>query len=79
MGEYLNRVTLIGRLGHDPEFRSTSGGRPLATLSVVTSETWEKEGQREERATWHRVVVFADPLVTYARDWLSKATSVNEV
>jgi single-strand DNA-binding protein len=53
----LNKVTLIGNLGADPEVRSTASGQRVATLSVATSRQWNNAaGERQEKTEWHRVV-----------------------
>ena len=56
----VNKVILVGNLGQDPEIRYTQDGRPIANLSVATSETWkDKEtGERKEKTEWHRVTIF---------------------
>ncbi|MBF0611341.1 MAG: single-stranded DNA-binding protein [Magnetococcales bacterium] len=55
----LNKVQLIGNLGADPVIRHTQDGRPIASLSVATSESWrDNQGNQQERTEWHRVVVF---------------------
>jgi single-strand DNA-binding protein len=55
----LNKVTLIGNLGNDPEVRSTSGGNRVATFSLATSRTWNTAtGERQEKTEWHRCVVW---------------------
>lgn len=54
----LNRVMMIGNLGQDPEIRYTPSGLPLVNFSVATDESYlDKEGKRQERVEWHRVVV----------------------
>ncbi|MBX9702771.1 MAG: single-stranded DNA-binding protein [Silvanigrellaceae bacterium] len=54
----VNKVILVGRLGQDPEMRSTQTGQQVCTLNLATSESWVKEGQKEERTEWHRVVLW---------------------
>jgi len=55
----LNKVTLIGNLGNDPEVRSTSGGNRVATFSLATSRSWNgPTGDRQEKTEWHRCVVW---------------------
>jgi single-strand DNA-binding protein len=55
----LNKVTLIGNLGNDPEVRSTTGGNRVATLSLATSRTWnDASGAKQEKTEWHRCVVW---------------------
>jgi single-strand DNA-binding protein len=55
----VNKVLLIGRLGNNPEIRYTNTGTAVANFNLATSETWnDKNGQRQERTEWHRVVVW---------------------
>ncbi len=55
----LNKVTLIGNLGSDPEVRYTKNNKAVATISVATSESWkDKDGKPQKRTEWHRVVFF---------------------
>lgn len=65
----LNKVMLIGRLGADPELTYTPGGVPICRLRLATDESYtDRDGQRQERTEWHRVVVFgktAERCATY--------------
>lgn len=55
----INKVIVVGRLGQDPEVRYTQGGQAVCNFSVATSESWnDKEGQRQEKTEWHRIVVW---------------------
>jgi single-strand DNA-binding protein len=55
----LNKVSLIGNLGNDPEVRSTTGGNRVATFSLATSRSWnDASGTRQEKTEWHRCVVW---------------------
>ncbi len=55
----INKVMIIGRLGSDPEVKTISTGSTVTRLSIATSENWvDKEGQKQERTEWHRVVVW---------------------
>lgn len=56
----LNKVTLIGYLGHDPEMRTTGNGEAVAQLSVATTESWKDKstGERKESTEWHRVILY---------------------
>jgi single-strand DNA-binding protein len=59
MSRSLNKVQLIGNVGKDPEIRFTQDGRPIANLTIATSESWnDKQGQKQEKTEWHRVVAF---------------------
>lgn len=55
----LNKVQIIGRVGQEPEIRYTQENKPVANLSVATTEKWkDKSGQQQEKTEWHRVVIF---------------------
>jgi single-strand DNA-binding protein len=55
----LNKATIIGNLGADPEVRTTANGTKVATLSVATSRQWNTPaGERQEKTEWHRVVLW---------------------
>ncbi|MDR2745528.1 MAG: single-stranded DNA-binding protein [Desulfovibrio sp.] len=55
----LNKATIIGRLGRDPELRYTQSGAPVASLNVATDESYtDRDGNKVERTEWHRVSVF---------------------
>ena len=59
MSRSLNKVTLIGNLGNDPEVRSTTGGNRVATFSLATSRSWnDATGNKQEKTEWHRCVVW---------------------
>ncbi|MGE3990349.1 single-stranded DNA-binding protein [Pseudorhodoplanes sp.] len=74
----MNRATLIGHLGKDPDIRRTQDGRPIATLSLATSESWrdKQTGERREKTEWHRVVVFNEGLCKIAEGYLKKGMQV---
>src|SRR4051812_32635673 len=55
----VNKVILVGHLGADPDMRYTPSGQGVCELRLATSESWnDKNGQRQERTEWHRVVVW---------------------
>jgi single-strand DNA-binding protein len=78
MAGSVNKVILIGNLGKDPEIRRTQDGRPIANLSVATSETWrdKNSGERKEKTEWHRVVIFNEGLCKIAEQYLKKGAKV---
>jgi single-strand DNA-binding protein len=78
VSSYLNRVTLIGNLGHDPEMRTTQAGNKLAGLSLATSESWidKRSGERVERTEWHRIVIFNEALANIAERYLRKGSKI---
>lgn len=72
----LNKVTLIGNLGRDPELRQTQNGQQVAEFSIATSERWkDRGGEQQERTEWHRIVVWG-PQAELASKYLSKGRSV---
>jgi single-strand DNA-binding protein len=59
MSRSLNKATLIGNIGQDPEIRSTQNGGKVATFSLATTRTWNGPGgDRQEKTEWHRCVVW---------------------
>lgn len=59
MSRSLNRVTLIGNVGQDPEIRSTSGGGKVAQFSLATTRQWTgQSGEKQEKTEWHRIVAW---------------------
>jgi len=59
MAAGVNKVILVGHLGADPDMRYTPSGQGVCELRVATSESWnDKNGQRQERTEWHRIVVW---------------------
>ena len=78
MSGSLNKVMLIGRLGQDPEVRSTQDGRSLCTFSLATSENWNDKntGENREKTEWHRVVVFNEGLVNIIQQYVKKGSNV---
>ena len=67
MSRSLNKVTLIGNLGSDPEIRTTSNGSKVATFSLATSRQWNSPGgEKQEKTEWHRCVVWNTKFSTLA-------------
>lgn len=72
----LNRVTLIGNLGTDPEVRYMTNGDAVANISVATTETWkDKNGERQEKTEWHRVT-FYRKIAEIVGQYLKKGSQV---
>jgi len=58
-GTGVNKAILIGNLGRDPELRYTASGTAVANFTLATNESWNnKQGEREERTEWHRIVAW---------------------
>ncbi len=77
MARGVNKVTLIGNLGADPEVRYTAGGSAVANVRLATAESWrDKEtGDQQERTEWHRVVFFSR-LAEIVGEYLKKGSQV---
>lgn len=68
----INRATIAGHLGQDPEVRYTGAGKAVASLSIATTEKWKDRdsGEKREKTEWHRVSVWgqsAEYVGKYAR------------
>jgi single-strand DNA-binding protein len=76
MARGINRVILIGNLGNDPETRYTQGGTAVTKVSLATTETWrDRDGNRTEKTSWHRVTFFGK-LAEIAAEYLRKGSQV---
>ena len=78
MAGSLNRVELIGNVGKEPEIRSTSDGRRIASFSIATSERWtdRNSGEKKERTSWHSCVVFNEHLVPIVEQYVRKGSKL---
>ena len=71
----LNRATIIGNLGSDPEVRSTQAGKAVGNFTVATTEGWGEGEDRKEYTEWHRVVVWGKLALTCGQ-YLKKGRQV---
>lgn len=73
----VNKVTILGRLGKDPEVRNFQNGGKVVNLSVATSERFkDRDGNQQERTEWHSVAIFNDKLGEIAERYLRKGALV---
>ncbi len=73
----LNKVCLLGNLGQDPESRSTNSGDEVVNFSLATSESWkDRDGNKQERTEWHRIVIWNEALGRVAKQYLRKGSKV---
>lgn len=70
----INKVILVGRLGKDPESKTTKSST-VTNFSVATSESWSKDGQKQEKTEWHKVVAWGK-LADIAAKYLQKGSLV---
>ena len=75
-----NQVILIGRVGFDPEIRTTDIGE-FASFSLATSEKWKdrKTNQDREITQWHSVSVFNEQTVKYIKQYVKKGSKLQVV
>ena len=73
----LNKVTLIGNLGADPEVRYMPSGGAVTTIRLATTRRWKdkQSGEKKEATEWHRVVFF-NRLAEVAGEYLKKGSQV---
>ena len=71
----LNKVLILGNVGHAPEIRQTQTGRPVANFSVATTDAWGEGDERQERTEWHQVVVWGK-LAETCGQYLTKGRQV---
>ena len=78
MAGSVNKVTIVGNLGRDPEVRNTQAGMKIVNLAVATSESWNDKasGERKELTEWHRVVIMNERLGEVAEKYLRKGSKV---
>ena len=78
MANSVNRVTILGNLGKDPDIRSLKSGGKIVNLTVATSESWHDKasGERKELTEWHRVVIMNDALADVAEKYLRKGSKL---
>ena len=77
MARSVNKVTLIGNLGNDPEMKALPSGSQVANLSIATTDSWrdKSSGEMQERTEWHRVVCF-DRLAEICGQYLKRGSRV---
>lgn len=74
----LNKATIIGRLGNDPEIRTFQDGSKVCNLVVATSEVWKDKnsGEKKEKTEWLKVVILNQGLVKVCENYLRKGSKV---
>lgn len=77
MSGSVNRVTLIGNLGQDPEIRSFQSGDRVANFSLATSESWkDKAGEKKQRTEWHKIVCTNQGLIKVIEAYVKKGSKI---
>ncbi len=75
MGRSVNKVTLIGTLGRDPEVRYMPNGNAVANVNLATDESYtdKQTGQKVEQTEWHRITVYGK-LAEIIQQYLKKGS-----
>jgi len=76
MARSVNKVTLLGNVGKDPEIRSTAGGTMVANLTLATSDRQkDAQGNWQDRTEWHNLVAFTRT-AEIVRDYVKKGSKL---
>jgi single-strand DNA-binding protein len=78
MAGSVNKVTILGHLGRDPETRQFQNGGSVCNLRIATGESWKDKntGEKREKTEWHSVSIFQEGLVRVAEQYLKKGSKV---
>ena len=78
MAGSVNKATILGNVGKDPEIRTTQSGGKIASLTIATSENWKdrNSGERKEQTEWHRVTVMSAPLAEVVEKYVKKGSKL---
>jgi single-strand DNA-binding protein len=73
----MNKVMLLGNLGANPEFHGDVDGTKFYTFPIATSDVWkDSTGVKQQKTTWHKVVVFKESAFNIAQLYLQKGSKV---
>ena len=74
----VNKCILVGNVGKDPEIRSTSDGKKIASFTLATSENWKDKntGERRSKAEWHQIIVFSQGLAGIVEKYVRKGSKL---
>lgn len=78
MAASLNRCTLIGNVGADPQIKRTASGKPVANIRLATSDQWtdKQSGEVKERTDWHSVVIWNEGLCNVVEKYVRKGSKI---
>lgn len=78
MAGSINKVTLVGNIGGDPQVRNMPSGQKVVNFNLATSERWRDRatGEMKEQTEWHRIVIFNPNLADVAERMLQKGTKL---
>lgn len=74
---YLNRATLIGNIGKDPEIKTLQNGRKCVSFSLATSKRYrDNNGEQKEETQWHNIVIWGKTAETFENIGIGKGTQL---
>ena len=78
MAYSINKVTLVGNIGNEPEVKTFQNGNKVVNLSIATSERWKdkESGEMKTNTEWHRVVIFNPVLADLAEKYVKKGSKI---
>ena len=78
MAYSINKVTLVGNIGNEPEVKTFQNGNKVVNLSLATSERWKdkESGEMKTNTEWHKVVIFNPVLVDIAEKYVKKGSKI---
>ena len=78
MAYSINKVTLVGNVGNDPEVKTFQNGNKVVNLSLATSERWkDKEtGEMKSNTEWHRIAIFNILLADIAEKYIKRGSKI---
>lgn len=73
---HINRATLMGNVGQEPEIRTMADGRKVANFSLATTEKWKDKntGEKKERTEWHRITVWSEGLIGVIEQYVKRGS-----
>ncbi len=74
----MNKATLCGNVGGDPEIKRLTNGDQICNFSIATSDRWtdKQSGEKREKVEWHRVTVFNQPLIPVFEKFVRKGSKI---
>jgi len=74
----INKATLIGNVGNDPEIKTFANGSKVANFSLATTDKWKDRstGEMQSKTEWHKVAVFSEGLIGIVERYVTKGSKL---
>jgi len=74
----INKITLLGNVGKEPEIKETRNGGEIMVFSLATNESWKdkQSGEWQTVTEWHNIVIFNEHIINRAKNYLTKGSRV---